>query len=91
MEEGGQVKYANSGGKKREYYQMLARTGRLETSASGSRVIEHVPGWQLGDPYPAHYSTGSASSSSRPTAKAKGASKGDSRSERSREKMWKEL
>ena len=72
---------------------MLARTGRLETSASGNRVLEHVPGWEKGMAYPAHYNSGSASSSSRPTAKAKGASKGDgnSRSERSREQMWKEL
>ena len=68
MEEGGSVRYANSGGKKRDYYKMLARTGRLETTGTGAKVKEHVPGWSVGDPDPAWFGGSSRSSSAAPPA-----------------------
>ena len=74
MKEGGTVRYANSGGRNRDYYKMLARTGRLQTGSEGAKVLEHVPGWNVGDKDPARYrASGSSSSSSAAAGKGIGA------------------
>ena len=76
-QQGGQVRYANSGGKRREYYKMLARTGRLQAQKGGAKVLEHVPGWQQGDTDPEHYLAGSSGAGSSGGGGGTGARTGD--------------
>ena len=75
--QGGLQRYANSGGKNREYYRMLARTGRLQPGPNGATVLEHVPDWKIGnkDPPPMKSKASSSGASSSGAASSSGKSK----------------
>ena len=60
--QGGKVRFANSGGTHREYYAMLARTGRIQAHKGGAKVLQHVRGWQQGDPHRERYRSAASSS-----------------------------
>ena len=92
--QGGQIRYANSGGKRRDYYAMLGRTGRLETTPTGAVVKEHVKGWKKGDPDPPRFGKGAKPSTAPSSSKGEpgsGSSEAPWRARRKRAALWNEL
>ena len=92
--QGGQIRYANSGGKRRDYYAMLGRTGRLETTPTGAVVKEHVKGWKKGDPDPPRFGKSAKPSAAPSSSKGEldsGSSEAPWRARRKRAALWKEL